>query len=58
LVLAAALASQGQASPAILAGTVISAMCLSVVGGWFGSQLLPPVVSARRPRGFGPATAF
>jgi hypothetical protein len=57
LVLSGALAAQGQATLAILAGTVISALCLSIVGGWFGSQLLPPVVSARRPRGVG-ATAF
>jgi hypothetical protein len=33
--------------------TVISAFSLSLVGGWFGSQLFPPVVKARRHRGLG-----
>ena len=50
------LAMKGKGTPAILLGTLISTMCLSVGGGWFGSQLLPPV-GARRPRGMGPATA-
>jgi hypothetical protein len=57
LALSAVLAWQGRGTLPILAGTVISAVCLSVVGGWFGSQLLPPLVG-RRPRGFGPASAF
>ena len=30
--------------------TVVAAICLSVTGGWFGSQLLPPVVRAARRR--------
>jgi hypothetical protein len=34
--------------------TVVGAFSLSLVGGWFGSQLFPPVVK-RRARGLGPA---
>ncbi len=30
--------------------TVVAAVCLSITGGWFGSQLLPPVVRAARRR--------
>jgi hypothetical protein len=30
--------------------TVVAAMCLSMTGGWFGSQLLPPVIRAARRR--------
>ncbi|HTU17050.1 MAG TPA: hypothetical protein VMG10_03240 [Gemmataceae bacterium] len=39
-----------------LAGlTAVAAFSLSVVGGWFGSQLFPPVIKARRQRGLGRA---
>ena len=34
--------------------TLASAFPLSLTGGWFGSQLFPPVVK-RRARGLGPA---
>jgi hypothetical protein len=34
--------------------TLISVLSLSLVGGWFGSQLLPPVVPVKRLRGLGP----
>jgi hypothetical protein len=30
--------------------TLSSALCLSLAGGWFGAQLLPPVQPARRRR--------
>lgn len=30
-------------SPELLAVSVVAAVCLSLAGGWFGSQLLPPV---------------
>jgi hypothetical protein len=33
--------------------TVVSALCLGSVGGWFGSQLFPPLVKSRRERGLG-----
>src|SRR5581483_6070454 len=35
--------------------SVVCAVALGLVGGWFGSQLLPPI-GAPRPRGFGPAS--
>lgn len=31
--------------------TAVCCFCLSVVGGWFGSQLFPPIIRARRKRG-------
>lgn len=31
--------------------TAVCCFCLSVVGGWFGSQLFPPIISVRRKRG-------
>ncbi len=34
----------------LVATTLVAAVCLSVAGGWFGSQLLPPVVRAARHR--------
>lgn len=37
-------------SAGFLVATVVAAVCLSVTGGWFGSQLLPPVVRAARQR--------
>jgi hypothetical protein len=37
-------------SARLLAVTVVAAVCLSMTGGWFGSQLLPPVVRAARRR--------
>ncbi len=37
-------------SAGFLAATVVAAVCLSITGGWFGSQLLPPVVRAARRR--------
>jgi hypothetical protein len=33
-----------------LIATVVAAICLSVTGGWFGSQLMPPIVRAARRR--------
>lgn len=36
--------------------TAIAALSLSGVGGWFGSQLFPPLVKARRQRGLGRAS--
>ena len=35
--------------------TVFGCFCLCMAGGWFGSQLFPPVVACRRSRRFGPA---
>jgi hypothetical protein len=57
-VLFLALSLKGKATLAILLGTVISTMCLSLVGGWFGSQLLPPVVSHKRLHALGPTAAY
>jgi hypothetical protein len=37
----------------VAALTTVSAFCLSVVGGWFGGQLFPPIIKARRERGVG-----
>jgi len=31
--------------------TAVTALCLSLVGGWFGSQLFPPLVKSRQERG-------
>jgi hypothetical protein len=42
--------------PAIVALTALGSFSLSLVGGWFGSHLFPPVVKARRRRGPGPAS--
>jgi hypothetical protein len=40
-----------------LAGlTLVSSFSLGMVGGWFGSQLFPPVVKFRRSRDLGPAS--
>jgi hypothetical protein len=39
-----------QISVGFLVATVVAAVCLSIAGGWFGSQLLPPVVRAARRR--------
>jgi hypothetical protein len=36
--------------------TLVSALSLSLVGGWFGSQLFPPLVKSRRDRGLSRAT--
>jgi hypothetical protein len=33
--------------------TIVAAVCLSAVGGWFGSQLFPPLVKSCRERGLG-----
>jgi hypothetical protein len=44
--------ASGQAAPSIVALTVVSAFCLSLAGGWFGSQMLPPLAVLRR-RSFG-----
>jgi hypothetical protein len=35
--------------------TCISAFSLSLLGGWFGSQLFPPIVKFKRSRDLGPA---
>ena len=45
------------ATTLIFALTLGSALLLSIAGGWFGSQLLPPVMRQPRARGYGPATA-
>jgi hypothetical protein len=34
---------------------LISCFSLSILGGWFGSQLFPPILRLRRRRGLGPA---
>jgi hypothetical protein len=36
--------------------TLIGAVSLSLVGGWFGGQLFPPVVKVPRAQGIGPAS--
>ena len=36
--------------------TAICCFCLSMVGGWFGSQLFPPIVKIRRDRGLSRAS--
>lgn len=40
----------------VAALTTVSAFCLGSVGGWFGSQLFPPIVKSRRDRGLGRVT--
>jgi hypothetical protein len=35
--------------------TLISSFSLSLAGGWFGSQLFPPILKLNRKRGLGPA---
>jgi hypothetical protein len=40
----------------VAALTVVSSFCLSVVGGWFGGQLFPPLVKSRRERGLSRAS--
>jgi hypothetical protein len=35
--------------------SLVSCFSLALVGGWFGSQLFPPVLKLRRRRGLGPA---
>jgi hypothetical protein len=35
-------------TPSLLLLTVMSALCLSAVGGWFGTQLLPPLFAPHR----------
>jgi hypothetical protein len=37
--------------------TLVSAFSLTTVGGWFGSQLFPPVIKFKRKKGLGPAAA-
>jgi hypothetical protein len=36
--------------------TMVSALSLALVGGWFGGQLFPPVFAFKRQRGMGPAS--
>jgi hypothetical protein len=36
--------------------TMVSALSLSVAGGWFGAQLFPPITSPSRQKGMGPAS--
>jgi len=36
--------------------TAVCCFCLSVVGGWFGSQLFPPIIRVRRKRGLDSAS--
>lgn len=40
-----------QFSVVILFYTVVGSLCLSLTGGWFGSQLLPPIFAPVRRRG-------
>jgi hypothetical protein len=37
--------------------TVVSAFTLTTAGGWFGSQLFPPVIKFKKKKGFGGADA-
>ena len=37
--------------------TLVSAFGLTTAGGWFGSQLFPPVIKYKRKKGLGPAEA-
>ena len=43
-----------QAAGLIVLLTLASSILLSLAGGWFGCQLLPPVVKGRSNRGLGP----
>ena len=36
--------------------TAVGSLCLSAVGGWFGSQLFPPILKVRRDRGLSRAS--
>jgi hypothetical protein len=36
--------------------TMVSSLSLSIAGGWFGSQLFPPVTRFQRHKGMGPAS--
>lgn len=40
----------------LIAFLLVSSLCLCLVGGWFGSQLLPPLVPYKRRRHLGPAS--
>jgi hypothetical protein len=40
----------------VVALTMVSSLSLSVAGGWFGSQLFPPVGPLARHKGMGPAS--
>ncbi len=42
-------------APQTAALTIFGCFCLCMAGGWFGSQLFPPVVAYRRSHRFGPA---
>jgi hypothetical protein len=42
------------ATPHIIAVTVFSSLSLSLAGGWFGGQILPPVIQPHRARIAGP----
>jgi hypothetical protein len=55
-ILMAALLSANRVTPEFAAVTVVAAFILSLVGGWFGSQLFPPVVRYKSTRGIGPAS--
>jgi hypothetical protein len=41
----------------VAASLAVSSLCLGLVGGWFGSQLFPPVLPYKRLRGLGPTAA-
>ncbi len=53
--LGAALFGFSRVAPETAALTVFGCFGLCLVGGWFGSQLFPPVLSVRASRRFGPA---
>jgi hypothetical protein len=40
----------------VVALTMVSSLCLSLAGGWFGCQLFPPISGFKRPKGMGPAS--
>ena len=42
-------------TPETAALTVVGCFCLCLAGGWFGSQLFPPVIAYRPSRRLGPA---
>ena len=45
-----------RATPEVAALTVVGCFCLCLFGGWFGSQLFPPVLEHRPSRRFGSAS--
>ena len=56
VVLGAVLFGFSRTGPEAAAVTVVGCFCLSLAGGWFGSQLFPPVLEYRPSRRFGAAS--